>query len=273
MRRSTPANAVGSARRSAPRSSQPADERGLLVRLMGGMAIRAHAPEWPARTRRVEVDLDFATRSRDRGAFYELLAAEGYTPDKRHNALFGGKQALLRRRPAQPAGRRPGRQARDVPPARVRRPAGAVEPDPAAGRAPPVEAPGRQDQPQGRPRRAGAARRAPARPGRRRGRHAARARRDQRPADPGLHLERLGLVADRHRQPRHARPVPRDRAHARGPRPEQRPGRSGSTRRTQIAALRARHRRRAEVDASGGSAPGSASARSGTRSPKRWGTD
>jgi len=71
------------------------DQRGLLVRLMGGMAIRAHAPEWPARTRRVEVDLDFATRSRDRGAFYELLAAEGYTPDKRHNALFGSKQAYF----------------------------------------------------------------------------------------------------------------------------------------------------------------------------------
>jgi hypothetical protein len=62
---------------------------------MGGMAIRAHAPDWPARTRRVEVDLDFATRSRDRGAFYELLASEGYTADKRHNALFGGKQAYF----------------------------------------------------------------------------------------------------------------------------------------------------------------------------------
>jgi hypothetical protein len=72
-----------------------ADARGLLVRLMGGMAIRAHAPDWPARTRRVEVDLDFATRSRDRGAFYELLASEGYTPDKRHNALFGSKQAYF----------------------------------------------------------------------------------------------------------------------------------------------------------------------------------
>jgi hypothetical protein len=72
-----------------------ASERGLLVRLMGGMAIRAHAPDWPARTRRVEVDLDFATRSKDRGAFYQLLEAEGYTPDKRHNALFGGKQAYF----------------------------------------------------------------------------------------------------------------------------------------------------------------------------------
>jgi hypothetical protein len=72
-----------------------ADARGLLVRLMGGMAIRAHAPDWPARTRRVEVDLDFATRGKDRGAFYELLSSEGYTPDKRHNALFGGKQAYF----------------------------------------------------------------------------------------------------------------------------------------------------------------------------------
>jgi hypothetical protein len=68
---------------------------GLLVRLMGGMAVRAHAPDWPARTRRLEVDLDFVTRSRDRAAFYRLLAAEGYTPDKRHNALFGSKQAYF----------------------------------------------------------------------------------------------------------------------------------------------------------------------------------
>jgi hypothetical protein len=72
-----------------------ADGKGLLVRLMGGMAIRAHAPDWPARTRRVEVDLDFVTRGKDRGAFYELRATEGYTPDKRHNALFGGKQAYF----------------------------------------------------------------------------------------------------------------------------------------------------------------------------------
>ena len=72
-----------------------ADAKGLLVRLMGGMAVRAHAPDWPARTRRVEVDIDFATRGKDRGGFYELLAGEGYTADKRHNALFGGKQAYF----------------------------------------------------------------------------------------------------------------------------------------------------------------------------------
>src|SRR5512138_130418 len=60
-----------------------ADAAGLQLRLMGGMAVRAHAPEWTHRTRRREVDLDFATRSKDRQAVYRLLEAQGYTPDKR----------------------------------------------------------------------------------------------------------------------------------------------------------------------------------------------
>lgn len=72
-----------------------ADARGLLVRLIGGMAVRAHAPEWTARTRRTEVDIDFVTRARDRAAFYLLLEAEGYTADRRHNALFGGTQGYF----------------------------------------------------------------------------------------------------------------------------------------------------------------------------------
>lgn len=80
-----------------------ADSRGLLVRLMGGMGIRAHVPQWTHRTRRVEVDLDFATRGKDRSAFFKLLEDEGYTADRRHNALFGGSQGYFvdvpRRRP------------------------------------------------------------------------------------------------------------------------------------------------------------------------------
>jgi len=80
-----------------------ADGDGLLLRLMGGMAVRAHAPEWTHRTRRVDVDLDFATRSKDRKSVFALLEREGYTPDKRHNALFGQHQGYFvdeaRRRP------------------------------------------------------------------------------------------------------------------------------------------------------------------------------
>jgi hypothetical protein len=79
----------------ALRMVEVADARGLTLRLMGGMAIRAHAPRWPARTRRTEVDLDFATTSRDRAAVYKLLEQEGYTPDKQQNALFGQKQAYF----------------------------------------------------------------------------------------------------------------------------------------------------------------------------------
>lgn len=79
----------------ALRVVEAANARGLLVRLMGGMAIRAHAPDWLHRTRRVEVDLDFVTRSKDRAAFFQLLEAEGYTPDRQHNALFGRKQGYF----------------------------------------------------------------------------------------------------------------------------------------------------------------------------------
>jgi hypothetical protein len=79
----------------ALRVVQLAADRGILARLMGGMAIRAHAPDWTHRTRQTEVDLDFVTTSRDRGAFFGLLEAQGYTPDRQHNALFGRKQGYF----------------------------------------------------------------------------------------------------------------------------------------------------------------------------------
>jgi hypothetical protein len=72
-----------------------ADREGILLRLMGGMAVRAHAPDWTHRTRRREVDIDFATRAKDRRAAFALLEREGYTPDKRHNALFGQHQGYF----------------------------------------------------------------------------------------------------------------------------------------------------------------------------------
>jgi hypothetical protein len=69
-----------------------ADERGLLVRLMGGLAFHAQAPSWTARIGRDGRDIDLATRGRDRKALVELLVAEGYTPDRQYNALYGQKQ-------------------------------------------------------------------------------------------------------------------------------------------------------------------------------------
>ncbi|MHB8460045.1 MAG: hypothetical protein ACYDAK_01195 [Candidatus Limnocylindrales bacterium] len=69
-----------------------AESRGLLLRLMGGLAFHAQAPTWTARINRDGRDIDFATRGRDRKAVVELLVGEGYTPDKQYNALYGHKQ-------------------------------------------------------------------------------------------------------------------------------------------------------------------------------------
>ena len=50
-----------------------ADAKGLLVRLMGGMAVRAHSPEWTHRTRRLEVDLDSESERLIQASMKELL--------------------------------------------------------------------------------------------------------------------------------------------------------------------------------------------------------
>lgn len=69
-----------------------AASRGIVVRLMGGLAFHAQAPTWTARIDRSGRDIDLATRSDDRKALTELLVAEGYTPDRQYNALYGHKQ-------------------------------------------------------------------------------------------------------------------------------------------------------------------------------------
>lgn len=69
-----------------------ADDAGLEVRLMGGLAFHACCPEWTARIDREGRDIDLATRSRDRKAVSDLLVRLGYLPDKRYNALYGHKQ-------------------------------------------------------------------------------------------------------------------------------------------------------------------------------------
>ena len=80
-----------------------AGERRMTVRLMGGLAFHAQAPEWRARTLREGRDIDLAIRGADRGRLIELLAVEGYTPDREYNALYGHKQLYFvdvpRRRP------------------------------------------------------------------------------------------------------------------------------------------------------------------------------
>jgi hypothetical protein len=69
-----------------------ADERGLEIRLMGGLAFHALCPDWTALVDREGRDMDLATRSRDRKGASELLTSLGYVPDKQYNALYGHKQ-------------------------------------------------------------------------------------------------------------------------------------------------------------------------------------
>jgi hypothetical protein len=69
-----------------------ADELGSMLRLMGGLAFHARAPDWTARVERVRRDIDLVTTSRDRKPVAELLIANGYVPDRQYNALYGHKQ-------------------------------------------------------------------------------------------------------------------------------------------------------------------------------------
>ncbi len=68
-----------------------ARERDIVLRLLGGLAIRLLTPELPPRTR-VGQDLDFGSVKSSRKALIELLAEEGYVADRNFNALYGDKQ-------------------------------------------------------------------------------------------------------------------------------------------------------------------------------------
>jgi hypothetical protein len=68
-----------------------ASDRGIVLRLLGGLAIRFLSPELPARTRTGQ-DLDFGSRSATRRELSAMLVELGYEPDKNFNALYGDKQ-------------------------------------------------------------------------------------------------------------------------------------------------------------------------------------
>ncbi|HWE09505.1 MAG TPA: hypothetical protein VG325_09120 [Solirubrobacteraceae bacterium] len=68
-----------------------ARQRDIVLRLLGGLAIRLLTPELPPRTR-VGQDLDFGSVKSSRKPLTELLAAEGYVADRNFNALYGDKQ-------------------------------------------------------------------------------------------------------------------------------------------------------------------------------------
>jgi hypothetical protein len=68
-----------------------ARERDIVLRLLGGLAIRLLTPELPPRTR-VGQDLDFGSVKASRKPLTEMLAEQGYVADRNFNALYGDKQ-------------------------------------------------------------------------------------------------------------------------------------------------------------------------------------
>jgi hypothetical protein len=71
-----------------------ASERGIPVRLVGGLAVRVLCPSFPPRVRDAQ-DLDLASVSRSTQALSAFLVERGYVPDKTFNALYGRKQLFF----------------------------------------------------------------------------------------------------------------------------------------------------------------------------------
>jgi hypothetical protein len=75
----------------ARRLIDQAGDRGIVLRLLGGLAIQVLTPELPPRTRDGQ-DLDFASVRSSRKPLSEMLAEDGYVGDRNFNALYGDKQ-------------------------------------------------------------------------------------------------------------------------------------------------------------------------------------
>jgi hypothetical protein len=71
------------------------EREGVLLRLMGGLAVRALCPGFPPRERDRQ-DLDFASTSRARSAVTTFLVSRGCAPDERFNRIHGHKQLYFR---------------------------------------------------------------------------------------------------------------------------------------------------------------------------------
>jgi hypothetical protein len=71
-----------------------ARERGVPLKLVGGLAVRYLTPDLPPRTR-ARQDLDLASVSTTRPQLTEFLIGRGHQPDKRFNALYGHKQLFF----------------------------------------------------------------------------------------------------------------------------------------------------------------------------------
>lgn len=79
----------------ALRVVQTAQQQGITLRLLGGLAVRLHSPSANHRSlARPYPDIDFATPNKQASKIEKLFDALGYIPDKNFN-LFNGDVRLL----------------------------------------------------------------------------------------------------------------------------------------------------------------------------------
>jgi hypothetical protein len=71
-----------------------ADDAGVELRLLGGVAVRMRAPSVPPALDREYKDLDFAIRKRAAGSLDELIREAGYEPHVTFNAMNARERAL-----------------------------------------------------------------------------------------------------------------------------------------------------------------------------------
>ena len=71
-----------------------ADEQGVPLRLLGGIAVRLKAPEIPPSLERAYKDIDFAVTKKGGGAADKLLRSAGYEPNVAFNAMHARERGL-----------------------------------------------------------------------------------------------------------------------------------------------------------------------------------
>ena len=71
-----------------------ADEQGVALRLLGGIAVRLKAPEIPPSLERPYKDIDFAVTKKGGGAADKLLRSAGYEPNVAFNAMHARERGL-----------------------------------------------------------------------------------------------------------------------------------------------------------------------------------
>jgi hypothetical protein len=83
----------------AERVLDAAEAQGVVLRLIGGLAVHVHARPLPAPLARAYGDIDTATVKGQNRAVSDLLSGLGYEPARQFNALHGASRMLFHDRP------------------------------------------------------------------------------------------------------------------------------------------------------------------------------